>query len=111
MTNSMEEIERAECLLVVGSNTTEAHPVLALRMKKAMRNGATLIVVDPRRTWLAERADVHLQLRPGTDIPLKTRRFTAKFRCKMHGLLHFVTRCPSGLILSATTRGYGPTLP
>jgi len=70
MTNSMEEIENADCMLVVGSNTTEAHPVLALRMKKALRKGAHLIVVDPRRTWLAERAEVHLQLRPGTDIPL-----------------------------------------
>lgn len=57
-------------MLVVGSNTTEAHPVLALRMKTALRRDAKLIVVDPRRTWLAERAHVHLQLRPGTDIPL-----------------------------------------
>lgn len=70
MTNSIAEIEDADCMMVVGSNTTEAHPVLALRMKKARRNGAHLIVVDPRRTWLAERADIHLQLTPGTDIPL-----------------------------------------
>ncbi len=70
MTNSIAEIEDADCMLVVGSNTTEAHPVLALRMKKALRRGAALIVVDPRRTWLAERATIHLQLRPGTDIPL-----------------------------------------
>ena len=70
MTNSIAEIENADCMLVIGSNTTEAHPVLALRMKTAMRKGASLIVADPRRTWLAERADVHLQLRPGTDIPL-----------------------------------------
>lgn len=70
MTNSIAEIENSDCMLVVGSNTTEAHPVLALRMKKAMRNGAKLVVVDPRKTWLAERADVHLQLKPGTDIPL-----------------------------------------
>jgi len=70
MTNSIAEIENTDCMLVIGSNTTEAHPVLALRMKTAMRRGARLIVVDPRRTWLAERADIHLQLRPGTDIPL-----------------------------------------
>jgi formate dehydrogenase major subunit/formate dehydrogenase alpha subunit len=70
MTNSIAEIEKSECMLVVGSNTTEAHPVLALRMKKAMRNGSKLLVVDPRKTWLAERADVHLQIKPGTDIPL-----------------------------------------
>ena len=70
MTNSIAEIENSECMLVVGSNTTDAHPVLALRMKKALRNGAKLLVVDPRKTWLAERADVHLQIKPGTDIPL-----------------------------------------
>jgi len=70
MTNSIAEIEDADCLFVIGSNTTEAHPVIALRMKKAIRRGAKLIVADPRRTWLAERADIHLQLKPGTDIPL-----------------------------------------
>ncbi len=66
----MAEIEDTECMFVIGSNTTEAHPVLALRMKTALRRGAQLIVADPRRTWLAERAHIHLQLRPGTDIPL-----------------------------------------
>jgi len=53
---------------VIGSNTTEAHPVLALRMKKAVRNGATLVVADPRRIWLTKLAKRHLQLRPGTDV-------------------------------------------
>jgi formate dehydrogenase major subunit/formate dehydrogenase alpha subunit len=53
---------------VIGSNTTEAHPVLALRMKKAVRNGATLVVADPRRIWLTKIAKRHLQLRPGTDV-------------------------------------------
>jgi formate dehydrogenase major subunit/formate dehydrogenase alpha subunit len=53
---------------VIGSNTTEAHPVLALRIKKAVRKGATLVVVDPRRIWLTKLAKRHLQLRPGTDV-------------------------------------------
>jgi formate dehydrogenase major subunit/formate dehydrogenase alpha subunit len=53
---------------VIGSNTTEAHPVLALRMKKAVRNGATLVVADPRKIWLTKLAKRHLQLRPGTDV-------------------------------------------
>ena len=70
MTNSIAEIEDAQCMFVIGSNTTEAHPVLALRMKTALRRGAKLIVADPRRTWLAERAHIHLPLKPGTDIPL-----------------------------------------
>ena len=67
-TNSIPEIENARFLLVIGSNTTEAHPVLALRMKKAVRNGATLVVADPRKIWLTKLAKRHLQLRPGTDV-------------------------------------------
>jgi formate dehydrogenase major subunit/formate dehydrogenase alpha subunit len=53
---------------VIGSNTTEAHPVLALRIKKAVRNGATLVVADPRAIWLTKLAKRHLQLRPGSDV-------------------------------------------
>ena len=55
-------------MLVIGSNTTEAHPVLALRIKKAVRNGATLVVADPRAIWLTKLAKRHLQLRPGSDV-------------------------------------------
>jgi predicted molibdopterin-dependent oxidoreductase YjgC len=55
-------------MLVIGSNTTEAHPVLALRIKKAVRKGATLVVADPRKIWLTKLAKRHLQLRPGTDV-------------------------------------------
>ena len=53
---------------MIGSNTTEAHPVLALRMKKAVRKGATLVVADPRKIWLTKLATRHLQLRPGSDV-------------------------------------------
>lgn len=67
-TNSIPEIENARFLLVIGSNTTEAHPVLALRIKKAVRNGATLVVADPRAIWLTKIAKRHLQLRPGSDV-------------------------------------------
>ncbi len=66
--NSIPEIENARFLLVIGSNTTEAHPVLALRIKKAVRKGATLVVADPRKIWLTKLARRHLQLRPGTDV-------------------------------------------
>jgi len=67
-TNSIPEIENDRFLLVIGSNTTEAHPVLALRIKKAVRKGATLVVADPRKIWLTKLAKRHLQLRPGTDV-------------------------------------------
>ena len=70
MTNSVAEIRDSELLFVIGSNTTEAHPILGMEMKRALRNGAKLIVADPRRIPLAELADIHLQLRPGSDVAL-----------------------------------------
>ncbi len=69
-TNSLADIERADLLLVVGSNTTESHPVTGARVKQAVLAGARCIVIDPRRTELASLADVHLQPRPGTNVPL-----------------------------------------
>ncbi len=70
MTNSIEELAGTDLLLVAGSNTTEAHPVISLRMKRAVRNGAKLIVVDPRKTELTRWATRYLQINIGTDIPL-----------------------------------------
>ncbi len=68
MTNSIPEIREAEFLFVIGSNTTEAHPIIAMEMKRAVNRGATLIVADPRKIWLTEIATEHLQLKPGTDV-------------------------------------------
>ena len=68
MTNSIGEIRDADCLFVIGSNTTEAHPIIAMEMKRAVRRGATLIVADPRSIWLSSIADRHLKLAPGTDV-------------------------------------------
>ncbi|OIP30020.1 MAG: formate dehydrogenase [Deltaproteobacteria bacterium CG2_30_63_29] len=68
MTNSIGEIRDVDCLFVIGSNTTEAHPVIGMEMKRAARRGATLIVADPRKIWLSTIADRHLELTPGTDI-------------------------------------------
>ena len=68
MTNSIEEIRDTDLMFVIGSNTTEAHPIIAMEMKRARQKGAKLIVADPREIWMAEHADLHLQLRPGTDV-------------------------------------------
>jgi len=71
MTNSIADIHCANVLLVTGSNTTEAHPVLALEMKAAVRrHGARLILVDPREIELSEFAAVHLRPRSGTDVAI-----------------------------------------
>ena len=70
MTNSIDEIRHADCIFIIGSNTTENHPVIALEVKAAIRKGAHLIVADPRRIELADYADLWLSQKPGTDAAL-----------------------------------------
>ena len=67
---SFADIESARCIVLAGANPTEAHPVVGARLKQAVLNGARLIVIDPRRVELAEYADHHLQVRPGSNVPL-----------------------------------------
>lgn len=57
-------------ILAIGSNTTETHPIISLEVRKALTRGAKMAVIDPRRTEMAELADWHLPLRPGTNIAL-----------------------------------------
>lgn len=69
MTNSFDDIEKARTILLCGANPSENHPIPGARIKQAvLKHGTRLIVVDPRKTELAKIADVHLQLRPGTNI-------------------------------------------
>jgi len=71
MSNSFSDIEHADMLFVIGSNTTACHPIAGRRIKRAARtNGAKLLVADPRITELGEMADVCLNHFPGTDVAL-----------------------------------------
>ena len=70
MTNSFDEIKGMDLLFIIGANPTEAHPIVGQKMLAAHKAGALLIVADPRRTALARRANIWLQLKPGTDIAL-----------------------------------------
>jgi len=73
MSNTASEVVHNDVLMVVGSNTSENHPIIALQMKKAIREyGAKLIVVDPRRIDLVDFAELWLPLKPGTNVPLLT---------------------------------------
>ncbi len=69
-TASYADIERARSIVLAGANPTEAHPVVGARIKQAVLRGAGLIVIDPRRIELAAFADLHLALRPGTNVAL-----------------------------------------
>ena len=75
---SYTDFDVTNLFFVIGSNMADCHPILFLRMADRLKAGAKLIVVDPRRTTTAERADLHLQIRPGTDVAL------------LNGLLHLL---------------------
>ena len=70
MTNSVPEVERADCIFAIGTNTLEQHPLVGSRVLRAKEKGAKLIVADPRHTPLVEFADVYLPHKPGTDVCL-----------------------------------------
>jgi formate dehydrogenase major subunit len=78
MTNSYNDMQNTKCALYIGSNAAEAHPVSMLHMLHAKETGAKMIVVDPRFTRTAAKADMHVRIRSGTDIPF------------LFGILHHV---------------------
>jgi formate dehydrogenase major subunit len=69
-TNSIEDLKECDLILLVGSNSTEAHPVTGAKIKQQIMKGKTLIVIDPIKIKLAKYAKYHLQLRPGTNVPM-----------------------------------------
>nr|WP_167346835.1 bifunctional nitrate reductase/sulfite reductase flavoprotein subunit alpha [Streptomyces flavochromogenes] len=75
---SYDDLDRADVFLVIGSNMADCHPILFLRMMERVKAGAKLIVVDPRRTATADKADLFLRITPGTDLAL------------LNGLLHLL---------------------
>ena len=82
MTNTIADIaEESQVIFIIGSNTTENHPVIGTKIRRAKRyRGAKLIVADPRRIDITRYADLHLQHRPGTDLAL------------LNGLMHIILR-------------------
>lgn len=75
---SYQDFEHADVFFVIGANMADCHPILFLRMMDRVKAGAKLIVVDPRRTATADKADLFLQVAPGTDLAL------------LNGLLHLI---------------------
>jgi len=80
MTNSIVDLENAKTILVIGSNTTEAHPIAAKWIFRAMANGAKLLVADPRWIQLSDLADLAVQQRLGSDVAL------------INGLMHIIVK-------------------
>jgi formate dehydrogenase major subunit len=80
MTNSIPELADAKCIFIIGSNTTENHPIAAKWIFRGMENGAKIIVADPRITQMAFLADIAVQHRLGTDVAL------------INGLMHIIIK-------------------
>ncbi len=70
MTNNLLDLENSQCIFAIGTNFTEAHPVVSRWAQKAKDKGATVIVADPRITSTSWMADIHLRIKPGSDIDL-----------------------------------------
>lgn len=80
MTNSLPELADAKCIFIIGSNTTENHPIAAKWILRGREKGAKIIVVDPRATQMAFLADIAVQHRLGTDVAL------------INGLMHIILK-------------------
>jgi len=70
MTNSIKEIRQADSIFITGSNTAESHPVISYEVIRAVKSGASLVIIDPRHIPLVDHATLHLQPKPGGDIYL-----------------------------------------
>jgi len=80
MTNSIEELADADCIFIIGSNTTVAHPLVATRLYKAKAKGAKILVADPRQIQMALFADVYVRQRLGSDVAL------------LNGMMHVIVK-------------------
>lgn len=80
MTNDIAGIAKGEVALIIGSDTSEAHPVIAARLKKASKNGLKIIVIDPKRIKMAEYAKIYACHRPGTDVAV------------LNGIMHVIIK-------------------
>ena len=93
---SYQDFEKLDCALVIGANMAECHPILFLRLLDRKKSGAKIIVVDPRKTPTAEKADLFLQIKPGTDLAL------------LNGILHLLEKdgCVDGKFISQHVEGW-----
>lgn len=109
MTNSIREIPLSEAFLVIGSNTTENHPVIGSMIKReVISRGKKLVVVDPRRIELAKYADVFLQIKPGTNIAILNGFAHVALKEGLYDTEYVKTRCEGFDEVAKTLEKYTP---
>ncbi len=110
MTNSIEDVTRqADVIMLVGSNPEEAHPVIGMQLRAAVERGCRLIVVDPRDIGLAAQADIHLKLRPGTNVAFANGIVNYLIQHELYDEKFVHERTEGFEILAATVRDCTPS--
>ena len=108
MTNAIDEIQDTKCILVTGSNTTECHPIIGIEIRKAVANGAKLIVVDPRQIELTDISHLHLQQKPGTDVAWMNAMMNVILSEGLHDQGFIKDRCEGFEEFKTTVEKYTP---
>ena len=107
-TNSYDDLEVAKTILVIGCNPNSNHPVVGERIKQAVLDGAKLVVVDPRKIELASYADVHVALKPGTNVPLLNAMVNVVFEEGFADQEYIANRVEGGAELREFVRAWTP---
>jgi formate dehydrogenase alpha subunit len=109
MTNSIDEIEHTEMILAIGTNTTENHPVIGAKVKRAVRrHGAKLLVIDPREIALTKYADLWLRQKPGTDVAVLNGLMNVIIAEKLYAADYVKNRTEGFEALKAVVEKYTP---
>jgi len=108
MTNSIAEIEDADCVLIIGSNTTVAHPLVATRVFRAKAKGAKIIVCDPREIHVSSIADIYARMNIGTDVALINGIMHAIYKNNRHAEAFIQERTEGFEDLVAVLENYSP---
>ncbi|MDJ0521071.1 MAG: formate dehydrogenase subunit alpha [Planctomycetota bacterium] len=93
MTSSSKDLGDARCTFAIGTNTTAAHPILALQVMRSLRQGGKLIVANPREIELAEHADIFIQHKPGSDVALLMGMMRVILEEDLHDPQYIASRC------------------
>jgi formate dehydrogenase alpha subunit len=111
MSNSIADVAKADLLFVIGSNTTECHPIIGRLVRQGVKfKGTKLIVVDPRTTELAKMAAVHLRHRPGTDVALVNAIMHVIIEENLHNKKFIQERTEGFEQLAETVKKYTPEM-
>ena len=108
MSNSIADIKDTDVIFMIGSNADSGHPTIGLRLHQAIDQGTRLIVVDPRGTDFAKRAEHWVRLNPGTDVALLNGMMREIIKTGWHDLAFIENRTENFEELEIVTEKYSP---